>query len=113
MTKTKVQQVLALARRHGVLRSRVLSAHGFQREYLVRLLHQGLLERPARGLYVLADADPGEHRSLLEVCKRVPHGVVCLLTALRFHRLTTQSPFEVWLAISKKAWLPKMEYPPL
>lgn len=113
MNETKIQKVLALARRHGVLRPRDLSAHGVQREYLVRLLQQGLLERPARGIYVLADADPGENRSLLEACKRVPHGVVCLLSALRFHGLTTQAPFEVWLAISKKAWLPKVENPPL
>jgi len=113
MPKTKVQQVLALARRHGVLRPRDLSAHGIPREYLIRLLQQGQLERPARGIYVLADADPGEHRSLLEACKRVPHGVVCLLSALRFHGLTTQAPFEVWLAISKKAWLPKVGNPPL
>jgi predicted transcriptional regulator of viral defense system len=43
----------------------------------------------------------------------VPHGVVCLLSALRFHRLTTQAPFEVWLAIGEKAWRPKLDYPPL
>jgi predicted transcriptional regulator of viral defense system len=108
-----MQQVLALARRHGVLRPRDLSAHGVPREYLARLLQRGLLERPARGIYVLADADPGEQQSLLEACKRVPHGVVCLLSALRYHGLTTQAPFEIWLAISRKAWLPKVEYPPL
>ena len=43
----------------------------------------------------------------------MPHGVVCLLSALRFHHLTTQAPFEVWLAIGGKAWLPKPAYPPL
>ncbi|MGL4552766.1 MAG: type IV toxin-antitoxin system AbiEi family antitoxin domain-containing protein, partial [Gemmataceae bacterium] len=45
--------------------------------------------------------------------KRVPHGVVCLLSALRFHGLTTQAPFEVWLAISRKTRLPNVEHPPL
>jgi predicted transcriptional regulator of viral defense system len=43
----------------------------------------------------------------------VPKGVVCLLSALRFHELTTQAPFEVWLAIGEKAWRPRVDYPPL
>ena len=47
------------------------------------------------------------------MCKRVPKGVVCLLSALRFHELTTQSPFEVWLAIGEKDWRPRIEYPSL
>src|SRR5207253_4816166 len=50
---------------------------------------------------------------LAQASKRVPHGVVCLLSALRFHDLTTQSPFQVWLAISAKARLPKTDNPPL
>ena len=60
-----------------------------------------------------ADAEPTENQTLAEVCKRVPHGVVCLLSALQFHELTTEAPFEVWLAIGEKAWLPKVDYPPL
>jgi predicted transcriptional regulator of viral defense system len=113
MAKTNNQKVLGLARRLGALRPRDLAAHGIAREYLVRLHRQGLLDRPARGIYVLADAEPSEHQTLVEACKRVPHGVVCLLSALRFHGLTTQAPFEVWLAIGAKAWLPKLQYPPL
>jgi predicted transcriptional regulator of viral defense system len=107
------ERVLALARRHGVLRPRDLAPHGIPREYLTRLYAQGVLERPARGLYVLANAEADENQSLLEACKRVPHGVVCLLSALRFHGLTTEAPFEVWLGIDAKARLPKVEYPPL
>ena len=44
---------------------------------------------------------------------RVPGGVVCLLSALRFHGLTTQNPFEVWMAIDRRAWRPRVEHPPL
>jgi predicted transcriptional regulator of viral defense system len=113
MPKTKSEQLLALARRQGILRARDLAAHLIPREYLVRLHQQGILDRPARGIYVLADAEPSEHQTLVEACKRVPHGVVCLLSALRYHGLTTQAPFEVWLAISHKAWLPRLHYPPL
>jgi len=60
-----------------------------------------------RGLYTLVDAAPSEHRSLAEVAKRVPRGIVCLLSALRFHELTTQTPFEVWLAIGQKDRTPR------
>jgi predicted transcriptional regulator of viral defense system len=113
MPKTKVEELIALVRRHGVLRPRDLAGRRIPREYLVRLHEQGVLERPARGIYVLAGTEPSEHQSLVEACKRVPHGVVCLLSALRFHKLTTQAPFEIWLAISHKAWLPRINYPPL
>jgi predicted transcriptional regulator of viral defense system len=113
MSKTKVEQAVALVRRHGVIRPRDLAAQGIPREYLVRLHRQGVLDRPARGVYVLAAAEPSENQSLVEACKRVPHGVVCLLSALRFHQLTTQAPFEVWLAIGVKARLPKLDYPPV
>ncbi len=49
-----------------------------------------------------------EHRSLLEVCKRVPAGVICLLSALEYHGITTQSPFEVWLAIGECSKIPRI-----
>lgn len=113
MAKSKTEQVLALARRRGILRPRDLAAHGLAREHLVRLHRRGWLERPARGIYVPADVEPSEHQGLMEACKRVPNGVICLLSALRFHGLTSQAPFEVWLAIGHKAWRPKLAYPPL
>jgi predicted transcriptional regulator of viral defense system len=102
-----------LAQRVGVLRPRDLDADGIPREYLRRLLDEGLLDRTGRGLYVVAGSKPTPNHTLAEVCKRVPHGVVCLLSALQFHELTTQAPFEVWLAINEKARLPKVEYPPM
>ena len=61
----------------------------------------------------MAEQDVGEHQSLIEACKRGPHRVVCLLSALQFHGLTTQSPFEVWLAIGEKSRLPKVDSPAL
>jgi predicted transcriptional regulator of viral defense system len=106
-TQSPTDQVLELARELGLLRPRDLEAYGIHREYLRRLEQRGLLIRAGRGLYTLAEADISEHQSLAEASKRVPHGVICLLSALRFHNLTTQAPFEVWLAIHHKARAPR------
>lgn len=110
---TKRDQVLRLFEKTRVLRARDVVAAGIARTYLNRLLDEGILDRPARGLYVLAADEPSEQRSLVEAARRVPHGVVCLLSALQFHGLTTQAPFEVWLAIDRKARLPQPSSPPL
>lgn len=106
-------RILDLARRAGAVRPRDLDARGIPRVYLTRLVRRGLLERVGRGLYTLSHAQATEHRTLAEAAKRVPHGVVCLLSALRFHGLTTQNPFQVWMAIHHKAWAPRAEGPPL
>ena len=113
VSPTPNQRLLDLAAQAGVLRPRDLHAHGIPREYLSWLCERGLIQRVGRGLYVLPDADVTEHHTLAAACKRVPQGVVCLLSALRFHGLTTQSPSEVWLAIEVKAWCPRVDYPPL
>jgi predicted transcriptional regulator of viral defense system len=110
---THTDKVLDLVKKAGVLRPRDLDLHDIPRIYLSRLLTAGKLQRIGRGLYVLPGGKVSEHRSLAEACKRVPKGVVCLLSALRFHELTTQSPFEVWFAIGEKAWRPRLDYPPL
>jgi len=106
-------RALKVVREAGVLRARDLAIHGVPREYLRRLQSQGFLVREARGLYRVPGAPVTEHHSLVTVCKKVEHGVICLLSALRFHELTTQAPFEVWLAIDRKARRPKAEGVPL
>ncbi|MBV9947787.1 MAG: hypothetical protein JOZ69_13110 [Myxococcales bacterium] len=98
--------------RRGALRPRDV-AGVVSRVALARLVEGGKLERVGRGLYVPADAKVTEHHTLLEAAQRVPHGVVCLLSALRFHGLTTQSPHEVWRAIDVKGRKPKVDWPPL
>jgi predicted transcriptional regulator of viral defense system len=95
------RQIVKLARRKGLLRARDLRPLAIPRRHLARMVEEGVLLRSGRGLYALADAAASEHRSLAEICARVPAGVVCLLSALRFHGLTTQNPWEVWLAIPK------------
>lgn len=113
MAHSHKDKVIALAQERGVLRPRDLDAIGVPRVYLKRLCDDKVLTRVGRGLYVSTDSEPTENASLAETFRRVPHGIVCLLSALRFHRLTTQAPFEVWLAIDYKARLPKVDYPAL
>ena len=110
---THAERLLSLAQTRGVLRSKDLAPLGIPRQALARLHRRGALDRVGRGLYVLAGADVTEHHTLVEASRRVPHGVVCLLSALRFHDLTTQDPFEVWLAIEGKARRPEPESIPL
>ena len=109
----RIDRLLALLGELGVLRPRDLDAHGIPRIYLQMAVEQKLVERAGRGLYRLPSAETTEHQSLMECAKRVPHGVVCLLSALQFHGLTTQLPPDLWLAIREKSWRPKLEYPPL
>ncbi|HUT31898.1 MAG TPA: type IV toxin-antitoxin system AbiEi family antitoxin domain-containing protein [Planctomycetota bacterium] len=113
VSKTRCQRVLDLARTAGILRPRDLEPHGIARQYLRLLCDRGLLQRIGRGLYALPDEEVTEHHSLAEACKRVPAGVVCLISALGFHELTTQIPHEVWLAIGYRAWRPRVDHPPI
>ncbi|MDQ3747818.1 MAG: type IV toxin-antitoxin system AbiEi family antitoxin domain-containing protein [Acidobacteriota bacterium] len=80
------------------------------RTYLSRLVEEGLLEKVGYGLYSLADSDIHGMQSWVEVAVKAPKGVLCLLSALAFHELTTQNPFEVWLAVPRDAHRPKIEF---
>ena len=110
---SKSKQVLDIARKAGILRPRDLAPQGIPRTYLHRLEERGLLVKETRGMYKLPDAEVTENHSLAEACKRVPRGVVCLLSALQFHKLTTQAPSEVWLALDRKARAPRSAVQPL
>jgi predicted transcriptional regulator of viral defense system len=90
-----------------------LVAAGIPRSQLSRLVAAGQVLRVARGLYTLPDYQSGEHGALVTVAKRAPGVLFCLLTALRIHDLTTQAPFEVWIAIGNKDHPPRLDYPPL
>ncbi len=113
MAQTAADRILELAALQSLVRPRDVEARGMARESLLRLYRQGVLVRPARGVYALADSSVTEHHSLAVAAKLVPRGVVCLLSALRFHGLTTQDPHEVWIAIDYKAHKPSVASPAL
>jgi predicted transcriptional regulator of viral defense system len=112
-TVSACRTVTSALRRHGVLRARDLEALGVSREYLSQLCRRGTVERVARGLYRLPNADVTGLHTVVEACRRVPHGVVCLLSALRFHDVTTQAPYQVWMAVDAKARRPRVPDLPL
>ncbi len=110
---THEQRILALARKRPLLRARDLAERGLPTMTLTRLVTAGQLQRVARGVYSLPQSSISAHRSLAEVAIRVPRGVVCLLSALRFHEIGTQAPFEVWLAIPQTMPAPQLAQPAL
>lgn len=112
-TTSHADRVLRLVRRRGLLRTRDLTGENIPRATLSRLLASGKLEQVSRGLYSIPGQSRSAQHQLSEIALRSPKGVFCLLTALRFHDLTTQSPHEIWLAIPNKGHPPKLDYPPL
>ena len=96
-----------LLKKKGIATSGELEEKGVSRAQLRRLHQGGVVERIARGIYALPGAVVSEHQSLVEASRLAPNGVICLLSALRFHDLTTQNPFEVWMAIDAKGWRPQ------
>jgi predicted transcriptional regulator of viral defense system len=104
-------QILEIAKRQRIIRPRDLAARGIAREHLIRLLRRGDLIRVARGIYMLVGAPVTEHHGLALVGKQAPNAVVCLLSALQFHGLTTQQPHEVWIAVGVKAHRPMIAWP--
>ncbi|MFW5798422.1 MAG: type IV toxin-antitoxin system AbiEi family antitoxin domain-containing protein [Planctomycetota bacterium] len=107
MVESKTDKVLEVVRKKGVVRPRDLKAKGIPQDYLWRLHRRGLLARVGRGLYTMPMAKVTENHSLVEAAQRVPHGVICLLSSLRFHGVGTQLPREVWVAIERTARRPK------
>lgn len=113
MAANRDSQALQVIRRLGIVRAADLEAHGIPRNEIYRLLRKGLVERQARGIYSASEHPVTAEHTLAQVAKQVPSGVFCLLTALRFHELTTQAPAEVWLALPENARKPKLAHPRL
>lgn len=106
-------KLLQLAGRQGFIRPKDLEALQIPRAVLQRLVAKGLLVRRSRGVYAGVAHEFTAHTDLAAATRRVPNGVICLLSALRFHELTTQNPTEVWIMIERSAWRPRVEHPPL
>ena len=109
-TRPDRERALARAKKRPLVAGREIAVHG---QNLTRLVRQGALERVARGTYRVADRPASEHSSFAVVETIAPRSVICLLSALAFHGVGTQVPFEVWVAIERGNRAPALRNPPL
>lgn len=110
---TQRDRVRKFLRTRGIVRHSELRAVGITAATISRMRKAGEVHRLARGLYQLPGVPLHANRSLAEAAKRVPKGVVCLVSALAYHGLTDQLPHTVWMAIGKRDWTPKNDITPI
>ncbi len=103
----------AFRRNGGLLRMSEAVRAGVHRDTLRVMVERGELEKLSRGLYRLIDSPTPTHPDLAAVAVKVPQGVICLISALAYHELTTQIPHEVYLAIDRNSEPPRIDFPPV
>jgi predicted transcriptional regulator of viral defense system len=103
----------AFRKHNGLLRMATAIREGVHRRTLYGMLETGAIERLSRGLYKLSGPTSLTHPDLVTTTLRISHGVICLISALSFHELTTQIPHEVYVAIPATARWPHINYPPI
>ena len=107
------QRIIELARMRPLLRATDVLPLGGSSQILIKLHQAGRLRRVARGVYSLPDREPMRYQDLAQVCQRIPKAVICLLSALQFHEIGTQLPFEVWIALPEATQTPTLDSPAL
>jgi predicted transcriptional regulator of viral defense system len=105
------KSIINMAKKKGIISNKDVEKAGIPREYIYRLCDDDILRKLDRGLYMLRDSPISEQFNLLEVVKKIPHGVISLISALNYHQLTTQIPHEIWITIKRGSWNPDFEYP--
>lgn len=112
--ETAAEVAISLFRQHGgTLRTSEALRLGVSPRTLYALRDADVLEPLARGLYRLADLPPLSNPDLVIAAHKIPHGVVCLVSALAFHELTTQIPNAVDIAIESGSTRPRLAFPPV
>jgi predicted transcriptional regulator of viral defense system len=107
-------QAIKQFRQHqGLLRTSQAIELGIAPRTLYALRDNGIIVQISRGLYRLADLPPLSQPDLVTVALRIPRGVICLISALDFHDLTTQIPHAVHVALPSDAERPRLDYPPI
>ena len=113
-TKRVAEKAVKVFRRHGgILRTGQALAEGIHPRTLYELRDEGRILSLHRGLYRLADLPPLGNPDLATIAARLPSAVICLVSALSFHGITTQIPHQVDIALSRGTKGPKLTFPPL
>ncbi len=113
-TNKQVEAAKKIFQRHdGILKTGEALSQGIHRRTLYAMRDEGVLERLDRGLYRLADLPPLSDPDLVTVARKIPQGVICLISALHFHNITTQIPHAVSIAVNRGTELPRLAFPPI
>ena len=112
-TPTQQDRLIELLQNHPLARARDLRAAGIAASTISRAVEAGIVIRAGRGLYQLPGTELDLESTLAEAAKRVPKGVICMVSALAYHELTDQMPRSVWMAIGARDWAPVVDYPPI
>ncbi|MYC71657.1 MAG: transcriptional regulator [Gemmatimonadetes bacterium] len=114
MSKIKRERPEEVFRRYGgQLRMSEAIAHGITRYILYALKDRGVIEPVSRGIYRLRELPPLDNPDLVTVSLRFPSAVVCLISALAYHGITTQIPHEISVAVPRNSRVPSLDYPPI
>lgn len=113
LSKTDKNALNVFKKSGGMLRTLQVLESGVHPRTLYDLRDRGLLEQVSRGVYRLAELLPLGNPDLVRVAVRVPKAVVCLISALHFHDLTSEIPHEVQIALSRGAKAPRLRRPPI
>ena len=108
-----IERLLRHLQRSGVVRTRDVEKLGVPRVALQRAVDRGQVVRRARGVYVKPDHAATRHTDIAAVAARTPKAVICLVSALEYHGLTTQVPHAVWIMIQKSSHRPTSKTPAL
>lgn len=111
--ETQKQKIIDLARKKGMLKTSDIFDAGLHHETLRRLCEEGILEKTVRGVYKLANQEISIYHDLAVASTKAPRGVVCLLSALLYHEISTQLPPVIWMAFNRDVRVPKLENPKL
>jgi predicted transcriptional regulator of viral defense system len=110
---TERQRLIALLDARPIVRAYELRSEGIDAKTISRAVQAGELMRLSHGLYQRAGSHTDMAQALAEAAKKVPKGIIAMVSALAFHGLTDQMPRKIWVAISTKDWAPVSSYPPL
>jgi predicted transcriptional regulator of viral defense system len=112
-SKTSTNYKKVFTENHGILRASTAIELGIPKHVLYKMVQTGELIREAQGIYRLSSSEPLGNPDLVQIGMRVPRAVICLISALYFHELTTQIPHSIYFALPRDVKTPKINYPPI
>jgi predicted transcriptional regulator of viral defense system len=104
--QTNIDKIQEIILQRGIVTSADIRKLGFSPKQLCYMKAKGILRRISRGVYTLS-GHVTANETFTEIALKIPHGVICLFSALQYHELTTQMPYESWVAIEKNSYYPR------